>query len=100
MKLITYAESVGASARSAGQPAPAGTRSSSTMIVIAIATTASLNASRRCLCTLPPPGVVRVERLDLRDVRDRPRARLRIVEEHDLLIGGRERRPRRKAGAV
>src|SRR6266496_329332 len=44
-------------------------------------------------------GVVDVERLDLRDIRNGPCARLR-VEDHRALIGRSERRPRRKPNAI
>src|SRR5438552_2264529 len=47
MKLRTYVRNTGTSGRSACQSVPCGTFSSSTMIVIRIAITPSLNASRR-----------------------------------------------------
>src|SRR5579885_1465349 len=100
MKLRTYADSVGPSPRSACQSPPAGTRSSSTMIVIRIATTPSLNASRRWVCTLPPRRVIHIERPDLRHVRQRPCAGLVVVEHEGLLLAERKGGPGRKSGAV
>src|SRR5262245_15168048 len=46
-KLSTYVTNLGSMGRSAAQSAPCGTLSSRTMIVIRIAITPSLNASRR-----------------------------------------------------
>src|SRR6478609_2706213 len=77
MKLSTYAHSTGNSWWSASQSAPCGTLSSSTMIVIRIASTPSLKASSRPLRIIGFPSLP--GRAGQRQIRAQPAGRRSVT---------------------